>query len=429
MATPRSYDCYVYVQLPKSLEVVTCGHFVQEQRGQAALVGRFIYSRRYREREDAVPIDPVNLPLTSEEKVVAGESAIFGALRDAAPDAWGRRIIERALQRTDLSEVEYLLESPDDRAGALSFGRDQFPPAPVRPYNRIVQLQELYDAARELEADRGGVALPPKVAALASLLVPGTSMGGARPKNVVEDDQGLWLAKFPARDDRWNNAPVEAGLLNLAKRCGIRVPVTRIERLGEHHILLVSRFDREPAADAAGKYLRHRMVSALTVLDASESAVERRHWSYPLFADELRRWSSRSVRDQRELFRRMVFNALVSNSDDHPRNHALVAPGASFELAPAYDITPTRHFGQLERDLALEVGAHGRAATRANALSMAPRFSLSAVEADGIIDAMVLTVRAEWEAELKRAGATQQDIDTVRSAILNEGFEYGTLPA
>lgn len=424
MIKPRAEECYVFIQLPQSTDVVTCGRFEQRRRGQDPLVGRFIYSRNYRARRDAVPIDPIHLPLTLDEKVVVSGGAIFGALRDASPDAWGRRIIERALGRTNLSELEYLLESPEDRAGALSFGHSNVPPAPVRSYNRIVHLRELFEAARALEEDRGGSALPPNVAALQPLLVPGTSMGGARPKNVVEDDQGLWIAKFPSRDDAWNNAPVEAGLLALAKRCGVRVPNTRVAHVGEQQVLLVSRFDRQPVDVSPRTWIRHRMVSALTVLDASESSLERRNWSYPLLADELRRWSSRPVADQRELFRRMVFNALVSNSDDHPRNHALIAPEEKFELAPAYDITPTRSFGQLERDLAMDVGTFGRAATRENILSMSPRFSMPRDEATRVIDEMIAIVRAEWEGELKRRGATQRDVDTVRPAMLNEGFEF-----
>lgn len=424
MKTARE-ECLVYIQLPGSTEVVTCGRFVQERRASDATVGRFIYSRKYRERHDAVAIDPDHLPLTADEKSVATEGGIFGALRDASPDAWGRRIIERALGRTDISELEYLLESPEDRAGALAFGRGNTPPPPVRAYNRVLRLADLFAAARALEDDRGGQALPAVVAAIQPLLIPGTSMGGARPKNVVEDDDGLWLAKFPSREDAWNNAPVEAGLLALAKRCGIRVPVTRIERVGEHQVLLVQRFDRTKLADGSGDYLRHRMVSAFTVLDATESSLERRNWSYLLLADALRRWSSRPVADQRELFRRMVFNALVSNTDDHPRNHALIAPGAQFELAPAYDITPTRLFGQLERDLALDLGDQGRRATRANALSRIARFALTREEGTAIIDEMVAVVGAEWEGELRRCGATVRDVEAVRPAVLSAGFEFG----
>ena len=421
---PEREECFVYIQLPGSAKVVTCGRFVQERRGSEAPVGRFIYSRNYRERRDAVPIDPDHLPLTADEKTAASDGGIFGALRDASPDAWGRRIIERALGRTDISELEYLLESPEDRAGALAFGRGPVPPSPVRAYNRVLRLADLFAAVRAIEDDRGGHALPPAVAAIQPLIIPGTSMGGARPKNVVEDDEGLWLAKFPARDDAWNNAPVEAGLLALAKRCGIRVPVTRIEHIGEHQVLLVQRFDRQKLADGSGDYLRHRMVSAFTVLDASESPLERRNWSYLLLADALRRWSSRPVADQRELFRRMVFNALVSNTDDHPRNHALIAPGAQFELAPAYDITPTRLFGQLERDLALDLGDLGRRATRENALSRVTRFALTFEEGKAIIDEMVAVVRAEWEGELRRCGATVRDVETVRPAVINEGFAF-----
>ena len=141
---------------------------------------------------------------------------------------------------------------------------------------------------------------------------------------MVEDDQGLWIAKFPQRSDKWNNAPVEAAMLALARRCWIRTPETRVERLGDESVLLVRRFDRDKVE---GGYVRHRMVSALTVLDADDRVTDRSAWSYVLLADELRRWSERPAEDRTELFRRVVFNALICNLDDHPRNHALIAPG------------------------------------------------------------------------------------------------------
>lgn len=407
-------ECFVYIQMPESLEVVTCGRYLrQELRG--GVVGRFVYGRSYRDRADAVEIDPYNLPLSGDEYVTAKLDGVFGALRDAAPDAWGRYVIQRLAGGVDLDEVDYLLRSPEDRAGALSFGRSADPPGPTHDYNRIIRLGELRNAARVLEEDRGEE-LPPEIEVLVN---PRTSMGGARPKNVVEDDDGLWLAKFPAKGDRWNNAPVEAAMLALAGRCGIRVPETRIEPLLGESILLVKRFDREKVE---GGYHRHRMVSALTVLDADDTGTDRSNWSYVVLADELKRWSSRPDPDRLELFRRMVFNALVSNLDDHPRNHALLSAGRDWRLAPAYDITPSP-VHSVTRDLAMTCGSEGRVARRSNLVSRAARFGLATDEAEEIIDDMKRVVAGGWEDEVARQGGTQRDRELVASAFLGEGFE------
>lgn len=252
-------------------------------------------------------------------------------------------------------------------------------------------------------------------------------MGGARPKSVVEDETGLWLAKFPARDDRWTNASVEAGMLALARRCGITTPITRLVRVGRARVLLVMRFDRErldPVANESVQYRRHRMVSALTVLNADESPQLRDRWSYVLLADELRRWSARPDEDQRELFRRMVFNALVSNLDDHPRNHALIATAHDWRLAPAYDVTPDPRVGSHERDLAMVCGRTGRRARRTNLLSQAERFSLTRVEADAVVSDMVATIRSSWYADMRQHETSEADCATIASAFLDEGFEY-----
>ena len=425
---PRRRECFVYIQLPGSTEVVTCGRFAQEDVPTGGVVGRFVYGRSYRARRDAVPLDPFNLPLSDRVYTTAKLGGIFGALRDASPDRWGRLVIERLLGRTDLTEIDFLLQSPEDRAGALSFGRGASPPPPVWEYNRVVQLPELLEAARLLEADPGGGTLPDEMLHAGLLLQHGgTSMGGARPKSVVEDQDGLWVAKFPERADRWTNAVVEAGMLALARRCGIQAPPTRVQMVGSQAVLMVRRFDRDQAVPGAGghsRYLRHRMVSALTVLDAEASSTDRRNWSYLLLADELRRWSRRPREDRQELFRRMVFNALVSNLDDHPRNHALIAPGTDWQLAPAYDITPDPRPGQQDRDLAMVCGRLGRRARRVNLLSAAPRFDFRVDDANALIDQMVQVVRTEWEWQVRRQGGTEADCAAIAPAFVPEGFEY-----
>lgn len=425
----RPGGCYVYIQLPGTTTVVTCGRYEHQVLPNGSAIGRFAYGQSYLARTDAVPIDPYHLPLRRGTVETARLGGIFGAIRDAAPDSWGQRVIERALGRTELSILDLLLHSPEDRIGALSFGNGLTPPAVVRPFNRVIQLPVLLEVARQVEEESmRGRPLDPQIH---DLLVQGSSaLGGARPKNVVEDERGLWVAKFPAKGDRWNNAAVEAAMLGLARRCDIQAPPTRIEQIGSQSVLLVKRFDRDlvvqadDARSADARYLRHRMVSALTVLDAEDLVSERRNWSYLLLADELQRWSARPTADRHELFRRMVLNALVSNMDDHPRNHALIAPGPEFHLAPVYDVTPQAATAIDARHLALEVGRFGRVARRDNLVSLAPRFSLPVDEAHGIIDRMKAIIAREWEGEIRRQGGTAADCHAVQNAFVYAGFEY-----
>lgn len=409
---------YVYLQLPQSLEVVTVG-FYELDFPQGVPTGSFVYNPAYLQRADAVPLDPYELPLAPRRVQTVKLKGIFGPLRDASPDAWGRRIIEKHTGRTDLTEVDCLLHSPEDRAGALSFGRDKVPPAPIRKFNQVIQLEALLAAAEQFMEDEaaGKPGVPEQ---MLELLQPGTSMGGARPKNVVEDAEGLWLAKFPDRSDKWNNARVEGAMLALAQECGLRVARHRIEHVAGKDVLLVQRFDRTLTAD---RYLRHRMVSGLTALGAEDSHGDRAKWSYLLLADELRRRSARPAQDLEELFRRMVFNALISNTDDHPRNHALIAPTDKWELSPAYDLTPNPLTSVEKRDLAMTCGIYNRYANRANLLSQHGQFKLSLEHATAIVDQLQQVVAARWRATLRQQGTTSADCDRLAGAFNYAGFE------
>lgn len=417
-----STECFVHLQLPGSTEVVPCGRFVTTGDGRTPGVGRFVYGRSYRDRPDAVPLDPYNLPVVTTPAETADYGGIFGALRDASPDAWGRRLIEASLGRPDLTEVDYLLHAGQEHVGALTFGLSATPPPPVRPFNRVVDLGELMSAADAVLAQSS----PPAAldAALSRLLdAPGTTMGGARPKSVVRDDGRLWIAKFPHPADRWNVAAVEAGLLRLARRCGIPTPDAKVEVIGDRSVLLVDRFDREPVA-GTDEFLRHRVLSAATILRADDGGQDRTRWSYLELADELQRYSADPRTDKADLFRRVVFNALVSNTDDHPRNHCLVARGTEFRLAPAYDLTPAPRIGSHEIHLAMRTGRAGTIARRQNIVASSGVFGLSAEEGTAIIDAMQATIAAEWEGDVRRQGAKTGDVAAIAAAFGNPGFEY-----
>lgn len=280
----KDSTCYIYIQLPGSMQTIACASLKVKEVGANAFEGTLTYGKRYLDRPDVMALDPYHLPLRERPLKFTRLKGIPGAVRDASPDSWGRRVIQAKLERAEaeIREVEYLLNGPDDGAGNLSFGRTATPPAPMRPFNRTHQLPELLAATQRLEED-GRV--PHEVL---ENLEPGTSMGGARPKVTVEDDHRVWLAKLAEKADRHDMQRIEFATLALAREAGLRVCVTRLQPLANGHALMLERFDREWNPEAKA-YRRHGMVSGLTVIDADEGYSGRDRWSYPLLSDELQR--------------------------------------------------------------------------------------------------------------------------------------------
>jgi serine/threonine-protein kinase HipA len=413
-------EVYVYIQLPGALESVPAALLRVQTLSDGTQIGRFRYGDRYLQRPDAVALDPFRLPLAKRVFEFTQLKGIPGAVRDAGPDAWGRRVIEHKLERSaaDLQEIDYLLHGPQDGAGYLSFGLKADPPAPKRQYNRTHQLAELIAATQAIEEGR------PVAAHLLERLDPGTSMGGARPKATIEDAQSLWLGKFPSRDDRFNLQRVEFATLDLAHRCGLNVTQARLQRVAESDVLMLQRFDRDYTDNG---YLRFGLVSGLTVLDCGDSHLDRERWSYPLMADNLRRWSDKPEADCAELFKRMAFNAAVTNNDDHPRNHALLRRQKGWRLSPAYDLVPAPVVSLERRDLALTVGSYGRTASIYNLLSQAGRFGLSMEAARAEVDQIVSRVRL-WRDSFFACGVSARDIDYIAPAILPDCFFFERRP-
>lgn len=411
-------ECYVYMTLPGKTSSVTAGRFVLDKNRDGTALGKFVYGKSYLARNDAVEIDPIELKLSDATYETARLQGVFGALRDAAPDYWGRRVIEKHSGKTDLGELEYLLESPDDRAGALGFGLGQQPPAPKRQFNRTLELAKLQEVADDIVKGDAGAHDPNDAAMVQELMLIGTAMGGARPKAVVEDNEGLWIAKFNRDDDRWNFAKVEHAMLVLARQCGISTAESQIATVASKDVLLVHRFDRFKQDDG---YARARMISGMTVLEAEET--QRDRWSYVLMAEEMRRIVAAPSKDASELFRRMCFNALISNIDDHPRNHALIAKEREWSLSPAYDLTPSPVIGQDRRDLAMSCGDQGRFACASNIVSQHTRFSLGPVDARTIVNKMKEQVATTWYDVLRSEGVSANDAETIRNAFVYEGFD------
>ncbi len=413
-------ECYVYIVLPGATEFVTAGRFRIFPTPEGQAVGEFVYGRRYLERDDAVELDPVELRLRRGLYETARMQGFFGAIRDSMPDFWGRRIIERKAGHTQLEEFDYLMLGPADRAGALGFGLNAEPPVLQHTSNRSVDLERLQIAADAVINDESGIA-GSAAEQVEALMLLGTSLGGARPKTVVENDQDLWLAKFSRQDDRWNHPRVEHGLLKLAEACELSVADSKISTVAGRDVLLVRRFDRNRTN---GKYQRHRMVSALTLLRIDDNPAMRTDWSYILLADEIRRVSADPEADLRELYGRMCFNAAVSNMDDHPRNHAVLAKERDWRLSPAFDLTPSPVIAMDRRDLAMTCGRFGRYANQKNLLSEHGRFLLSKTEATVVLDRIIETVRTSWRPVMRRAGVSEADCETIADAILYNGFFY-----
>ena len=429
-------ECYVYIVPPDATQFVTAGR-LRRTVVDGVAVGHFVYGRSYRQRREAVELDPVELRLSarSETHYTRRMGGFFGAIRDAMPDYWGRLVIERHAGVARPDDYDYLLQGPDDRVGALGFGLNVEPPAPVRRFNRTLDLARLQAAADHLVAGRPSAPGDSVEIRAEELLGAETSLGGARPKAMVVDADALWIAKFALRDDRWNVPRAEHAMLVLARKCGIASADSRIATFGDRDALLVRRFDRDREGSdnvrssrddpvpGDGGFRRARVVSALTVLQTDDSVTERGRWSYLLFADEIRRIVADARADLRELFTRMCFNAAISNLDDHPRNHAIVAKRRAWRLAPAYDLTPSPVLASERRDLAMACGLEGRVASRANLLSACGRFLLRESEAAAIFDRILTIVGNEWRSTMRRAGVSEADCALLATAFVYPGLQ------
>ena len=333
-------ELFVFAHLQDGF--VPAGRLQLTENNREVQASLFQYGTRYLLRRGAFEVDPVSLPLAQakDEKGYAffpvNELPQFGGIRDAAPDAWGRRVIEacRKVPANSLPESVYLLEAGSERVGALDVRRSR-DDGPSRGVGSVHSLQYLLEAVERIEH---GEPVPGR---LTDLLGSGPGAGGARPKASVRDDQGLlWLAKFPSVSDTFDNARAEWATLELARRCGLTVPAIRVEMLGNRPCLLIRRFDRYwvpqgnalevgavpfetlPGDDRVEQRLP--FVSALTLVGCDE--MESRNKGYVDIAAAVRGYLAPSViRDnKRELFARMVFNILVSNDDDHLRSHGFL---------------------------------------------------------------------------------------------------------
>lgn len=408
---------HVFAHLPNGQDWVPAGRLVLVQEREV-LASRFAYGIRYVDRPDAIEIDPVSLGLTNKQGVrgvelfPSGQLGQFGGLRDAAPDAWGRRVIEAQCKApaNSLDEADYLIGAGSERVGALDV-RESLHCLPQAGAAPIRTLPYVLDAAQRVEL---GLPLPSN---LVDMLGSGPSAGGARPKASVRDEAGvLWLAKFPAVGDTLNVAMAEHCTLQLAKRCGLDAAQSKPIRIGNKAVLLVRRFDRVRAS-ADAREERLAFVSGLTLVACDE--FDSRHKRYADLAQAIRDYVHPSAirTNTEELFARMVFNIFVSNDDDHLRNHGFLydctLPG--WRLSPLYDVVPRPAVAQ-ERYLHLQVGSQGKLATLDNAMSAFSAFTPHRSSAMAIIRRIWGELR-QWRGVFEDIGADGLLIDQMAHAV------------
>lgn len=387
-------EAFVWVWLPGALEPVVAGRVVLENRLHV-----FNYGRSYLERSDAIPIYLPELPLEQGAIPPRAPLDMASCLRDGAPDAWGRRVIINRLtglhgdaaSAIDFDELTFMLHSGSDRIGALDFQASATAYTPREQENAT--LADLLEAAERVDR---GEPVPP---ALDKALFHGSSIGGARPKALIEGDDGKCIAKFSGSTDTYAVVKAEYVAMRLAAMAGLDVAPVRLEKANGKDVLLVRRFDRQPGPNG---WVRRAMVSALTMLGLGE--MQARYASYQDLAEMVR---ARFVNPQatlRELFGRMVFNVLAGNTDDHARNHAAFWDGERLELTPAYDICPQARTGREASQAMLIHGDDRRSQLESCRLS-ASSFLLTDQEARGIINSLVDSIVISWgdacdEAEL-----------------------------
>lgn len=398
MTTSEPDTAFVWTWLPGATEPVVAGRV--DADGPMYV---FTYARSYRQRAEAMPLYEPELPLVPGTFRPDGSLTIAGCLRDGLPDSWGQRVIlarhlghlDASSDTGDLSLLTYMLESGSDRIGALDF---QESPAQYVPRTESsATLEQLMSAAADLEAGR---ILP---IPLAEALTRGTSIGGARPKAVLADGTRGLIAKFSSTTDVRPVVKAEGVAMELARRVGLDVAHVEVVSVAGKDVLLVKRFDRP------GGGQRHHMVSAMTILGLDEFTGAR-YGSYALLADQIRQSFTEPGATLRELFSRIVFNVLVGNTDDHPRNHAAFVNGdSSLTLTPAYDICPQpRSVPQASQ--AMAVGRNGeRSSQLRTCIAACEVYLLDRADAQAIIDAQVEIIRTQWDEAADSARLTELD--------------------
>lgn len=395
-------EAFVWIWLPGETEPVVAGRLEADNGNIMFNYGKS-YLARVNDGKPAIAIYEPELPLRAGLLPLPEGLTMPGCIRDAAPDAWGRRVIINkklglkgaGTDTADLDELTYLLESGSDRIGALDF--QQSPTEYVPRHANNVSMEELIASAERVEQ---GIPLTPE---LDQALFHGTSIGGARPKAVVEADGKKYVAKFSSGTDLYNVVKAEYIAMRLAELSGLDVAPVILKKAANRDVLLIERFDREPKGD---KWTRKAMVSALTLFALDDMMA--RYASYETLSEIIRHRFTHPRPTLKEMFSRLVFNILCGNTDDHARNHAAFWDGTSLTLTPAYDICPQGRTGN-EASQAMRIYGESNLSRLNSCLKTAHNFLLTEEEARNICQSQIAVIKHHWESVCKEAALNEVD--------------------
>ena len=408
-----SNQCYVWKWLEGETKPVVAGILQFSDSGEMS----FRYGKSYLARENKEPIYAEELPLI-DSVLSAGDLDLinFSSIRDAAPDAWGRRVISSKLNldpNEPLTEFTYLMNSASDRIGAIDF--QDSPTEYIARSEEEATLEDLQSAA---EIVSSGKKLP---ADLDKAMLHGTSLGGARPKAMITDSTIKYIAKFSASNDTYDIVKSEYVAMKLADLCGIDVANVRLVHSAGKDALLVERFDRLSVEN--GEWYRKSMISALTVLRLDESNA--RYCSYQDLVEKMQMLCENFGRDAVELYKRLVFNVLIGNTDDHARNHAFFVKGEKLGLTPAYDICPQSRTGGEASHGMLIVG-NSNISSIDNCKQAARIFYINTDQALEIINHQIKIINDNFKSVCDDAGLSALGRKMLwKRAVLNDSIFYG----
>lgn len=402
MTSNSDKEAFVWIWLPDETTPVVAGR-LEADNGNVL----FNYGRSYLERiggqPSAIPIYEPELPLQAGALPLPEGLTMPGSIRDAAPDAWGRRVIinkKLGLKGADtdtaeLDELTYLLESGSDRIGALDFQRSPTEYVPRAANN--VSMEELIESAERVEK---GVPLTPE---LDQALFHGSSIGGARPKALIQDQGKKYVVKFSSSTDLYSVVKAEFIAMRLAHLAGLNIAPVKLVKAANKDVLLIERFDRQPKD---GSWSRRAMVSALTLFGLDDMMA--RYASYETLAETIRHRFTDPKDTLKELFSRLVFNILCGNTDDHARNHAAFWNGNSLTLTPAYDICPQGRTGN-EASQAMLISGTNNMSQLKSCLEAANHFLLSEGDAQAIFGHLTESIEKHWDSVCDEAELSEVD--------------------
>ena len=402
MISSTEREAFVWIWLPDETEPVVAGRLEAENGNILFNYGKS-YLERVGDRKSAIAIYEPELPLTAGSLPLLEGLNMPGCIRDAAPDAWGRRVIINkklglkgaSTDTAELDELIYLLESGSDRIGALDFQRSPTLYVPRAANN--VSLEELTESVERVEK---GVPLTPE---LDQALFHGSSIGGARPKALIQDQGKKYVAKFSSSTDIYSVVKAEFIAMRLAALADLDVAPVKLDKAANKDVLLIERFDR---ISMDNKWSRKAMVSALTLLGLDEMMA--RYASYETLAEIIRHRFIYPKDTLKELFSRLVFNILCGNTDDHARNHAAFWNGSELTLTLAYDICPQGRTGN-EASQAMLICGNNNLSQLKTCLETAHNFMLSGEEARAIFEKLTAAIERNWESVCEEAELSEVD--------------------